>query len=54
MDLEFSYGWMVHSMKANGNRIKQMALENFGMQMEMYMKGNGMKTKLTDMEFTSM
>ena len=41
MALEFRCGQMVQSTKVNGDKTKQTAKENSGMQMEMSMRVNG-------------
>jgi hypothetical protein len=39
-------GLITPGMKVNGGKIRQMAAENFGMQMEISMKENGKMIKL--------
>mgnify|MGYP000848092624 CR=1 FL=1 len=52
MVLESKFGRMVRSIKGNGNTIKLMEKESFGMQMAIFMKACGKMIKLTGMEFT--
>ena len=49
MDQVFKFGLIMPGMKVNGGKIKQMVAENFGMQMEIYMKENGKMIRLMDM-----
>lgn len=50
----FRSGQMVLAMKENGEEIKLMAEENFGMLMEISSMESGKMTKLMDMEFIHM
>ena len=54
MDMENKNGLMAQSMKAIGKMIKPMALENYFMQTEIFMRENGQKIKLTGREHTRM
>jgi hypothetical protein len=47
-------GLTVHDMKVNGLTTKQMALENWFMQMAIFMKANGETIKQMDRELTFM
>ena len=42
---ELKFGLMVQSMKENGQKIKQMERESFGMQMVTYTKVTGLMTR---------
>ena len=46
MDQESKSGLIMPGMKVNGGKIRPMAAENFGMQMEISMKENGKMIKL--------
>lgn len=50
----FRCGQIMLSTRDNGEKIKQMDVENSGMQMVIYMKASGKMTKLMAMESTSM
>lgn len=50
----FKYGLIMQNTKASGDKIKLTEEENFGMPMEIFMKGSGKTTKQTDMESTFM
>jgi hypothetical protein len=54
MVMECKCGLMVPSMKAIGKITKHMEKASFGMQMEMFLREIGEKTKLMAMEFTLM
>ena len=50
MDKESKLGQMTHDMKANGKTTKQMALGDYTMLMEIYMKDNLKMIKFQDKE----
>ena len=52
--LEFKFGLMEQNMKVNGGIIKQTVKENFGMQMETFMRVSGKMIKLMDLEYMFM
>jgi hypothetical protein len=52
--LEFKFGPMEQNMKVNGGIIKQTVKENFGMQMETFMRVSGKMIKLMDLEYMFM
>ena len=52
--LEFKFGLMEQNMKVNGGIIKQTVKENFGMQMETFMRVSGKMIKQMDLEYMFM
>ena len=52
--LEFKFGPMEQNMKVNGGIIKQTVKENFGMQMETFMRVSGKMIKQMDLEYMFM
>jgi len=50
MEEEFKFGLMEVNTKATGKMIKLTLEENFIMQMEIFMKENGLMIKPMDME----
>lgn len=49
MDQAFKFGQMELAMKANGDKIKLMARESSGMQMETSTRESGLMIRLTVM-----
>ena len=54
MDTESKYGLMEQDMKENGEKIKHLEEESFGMLMEMSSTENGRMTRQMGMAFILM
>lgn len=52
MVTEYKYGQMGQSIKGNGLITEHVAKVFFGMQMEIFLKGNSKMTNQMDTEFT--
>ena len=54
MDMASRFGLTVPSMKVNGEKTMQLVMENYSMQMVIYMKDSGLMIKLMVKEVINM